>query len=203
MKSLKDLKVVEEEEAIEVKNSKTFSNLRKKNQDEIEEVAKAVTGRDQEIIDQHPLEVIDGTQGEDKPLENQKGKKKKKKVQKSVMSDDNGPKPQLESKTKKVEDIYSLIVESVEKNRDKKLYFESDDSSFVIDPKVSKIIKTVYESLNRDNRRIMREKLNENLSSFCKVLSFSICKLGKVEESWNEIDKRVNRRRKPSIHHRR
>lgn len=183
MKSLKDLKVVEEEEVFEVKNSKTFSNLRKNTQDEIEEVAKAKPGKEQAVIDQHPLEVTDGTQGEDKPTEDQKGKKKKKKLQKNVMSDDNGPKPQLESNTKKVEDVYSVIVESVEKNRDKRIYFEQDDSSFVVDPKVSQIIKTVYESLNRDNRKIMREKLNENLSSFCKVLSFSMCQLGKVEES--------------------
>ena len=180
MKSLKDLKSVEEEGAFEVKNSKTFSNLRKNSQDEIEEVAKAVTGRDQEIIDQNPMEVIDGTQGDDKPTEDQKGKPKKKKLKKSVMSDDNGPKPQLESASK---DVYSVIVESVEKNRDKRIYFEADDSYFVVDPNVSQIIKTVYESLNRDNRKIMREKLNENLSSFCKVLSFSMCKLGKVEES--------------------
>lgn len=180
MKSLKDLKTVQEEEAFEVKNTKTFSNLRKNSQDEIEEVAKAVTGRDQEIIDQHPMEVVDGTQGDDKPTENQKGKPKKKKTKKNVMSDDNGPKPQLESVAK---DVYSVIVESVEKNRDKRIYFEQDDSSFVVDPKVSQIIKTVYESLNRDNRKIMREKLNENLSSFCKVLSFSMCQLGKVEES--------------------
>tara|TARA_Y100000287_G_scaffold103712_1_gene82912 strand:+ start:117 stop:668 length:552 start_codon:yes stop_codon:yes gene_type:complete len=183
MKSLKDIKVVEEEELIEAKTSKTFSNLRKNNQSEIEEVAKAKPEREQEIIDQHPIDFIDGTQGDDKPLDDQRNKPKKKKKKKNVMSDDNGPTPKLETVSKKVEDVYSLIVESVEKNRDKKLYFESDDSSFVIDPKVSKIIKTVYESLNRDNRRIMREKLNENLSSFCKVLSFSICKLGKVEES--------------------
>ena len=180
MKSLKDLKTVQEEEVFEVKNTKTFSNLRKNSQDEIEEVAKAVTGRDQEIIDQHPMEVIDGTQGDDKPTEDQKGKPKKKKLQKNVMSDDNGPTPKLESTIK---DVYSVIVESVEKNRDKRIYFEQDDSSFVVDPKVSQIIKTVYESLNRDNRKIMRDKLNENLSSFCKVLSFSMCKLGKVEES--------------------
>ena len=108
MKSLKDLKTVEEEEAFEVKNSKTFSNLRKNSQDEIEEVAKAVTGRDQEIIDQHPMEVIDGTQGDDKPTEDQKGKLKKKKKKKNVMSNDNGPKPKLESKVKKIEDVYSL-----------------------------------------------------------------------------------------------
>ena len=180
MKSLKDLKTVQEEEAFEVKNTKTFSNLRKNSQDEIEEVAKAVTGRDQEIIDQHPMEVVDGTQGDDKPTEDQKSKPKKKKTKKNVMSDDNGPKPKLESTVK---DVYSVIVESVEKNRDKRIYFEQDDSSFVVDPKVSQIIKTVYESLNRDNRKIMREKLNENLSSFCKVLSFSMCQLGKVEES--------------------
>lgn len=180
MKSLKDLKAVEEEEAFEVKNSKTFSNLRKSSQDEIEEVAKAVTGRDQEIIDQNPMEVIDGTQGDDKPTEDQKVKPKKKKLKKSVMSDDNGPKPKIESTAK---DVYSVIVESVEKNRDKRIYFEQDDSSFVVDPNVSQIIKTVYESLNRDNRKIMRDKLNENLSSFCKVLSFSMCQLGKVEES--------------------
>ena len=180
MKSLKDLKTVQEEEAFEVKNTKTFSNLRKNSQDEIEEVAKAVTGRDQEIIDQHPMEVVDGTQGDDKPTEDQKSKPKKKKTKKNVMSDDNGPKPKLESVAK---DVYSVIVESVEKNRDKRIYFEQDDSSFVVDPKVSQIIKTVYESLNRDNRKIMREKLNENLSSFCKVLSFSMCQLGKVEES--------------------
>lgn len=180
MKSLKDLKTVQEEEVFEVKNTKTFSNLRKNSQDEIEEVAKAVTGRDQEIIDQHPMEVIDGTQGDDKPKEDQKGKPKKKKLQKNVMSDDNGSTPKLESTIK---DVYSVIVESVEKNRDKRIYFEQDDSSFVVDPKVSQIIKTVYESLNRDNRKIMRDKLNENLSSFCKVLSFSMCKLGKVEES--------------------
>ena len=180
MKSLKDLKTVQEEESFEVKNTKTFSNLRKNSQDEIEEVAKAVTGRDQEIIDQHPMEVVDGTQGDDKPTEDQKSKPKKKKTKKNVMSDDNGPKPKLESTVK---DVYSVIVESVEKNRDKRIYFEQDDSSFVVDPKVSQIIKTVYESLNRDNRKIMREKLNENLSSFCKVLSFSMCQLGKVEES--------------------
>ena len=90
MKSLKDLKAIEEEEAFEVKNTKTFSNLRKNSQDEIEEVAKAVTGRDQEIIDQHPMEVIDGTQGDDKPTEDQKGKPKKKKLKKNVMSNDNG-----------------------------------------------------------------------------------------------------------------
>ena len=180
MKSLKDLKAIEEEEVFEVKNTKTFSNLRKNSQDEIEEVAKAVTGRDQEIIDQHPMEVIDGTQGDDKPTEDQKGKPKKKKLKKNVMSNDNGPTPKLESNIK---DVYSVIVESVEKNRDKKIYFEQDDSSFVVDPKVSQIIKTVYESLNRDNRKIMRDKLNENLSSFCKVLSFSMCQLGKVEES--------------------
>ena len=180
MKSLKDLKSVEEEGAFEVKNSKTFSNLRKNSQDEIEEVAKAKPGREQEVIDQHPMEVSDGTQGDDKPTEDQKGKPKKKKLKKNVMSDDNGPKPKLESTAK---DVYSVIVESVEKNRDKRIYFEADDSYFVVDPNVSQIIKTVYESLNRDNRKIMREKLNENLSSFCKVLSFSMCKLGKVEES--------------------
>jgi len=145
MKSLKDLKTVQEEEAFEVKNAKTFSNLRKNSQDEIEEVAKAVTGRDQEIIDQHPMEVIDGTQGDDKPTEDQKDKPKKKKLKKNVMSDNNGPKPKLESTVK---DVYSVIVESVEKNRDRRIYFEEDDSSFVVDPKVSQIIKTVYESLN-------------------------------------------------------
>ena len=183
MKSFKELKTVEEEEVFEVKNSKTFSNLRKNSQEEIEEVAKAVTGRDQEIIDQHPMEVVDGTRGDDKPVGDERSKPKKVKKKKNVMSDDNGPQPKLESETKKVEDVYSVIVESVEKNRDKRIYFESDDSSFVVDPKVSQIIKTVYESLNRDNRKIMREKLNENLSSFCKVLSFSMCQLGKVEES--------------------
>lgn len=183
MKSFKDLKTVEEEESFEVKNSKTFSNLRKNSQDEIEEVAKAKPGREQEVIDQHPMEVIDGTQGDDKPTEDQKDKPKKKKKQKNVMSDDNGSDPKLESSSKKLEDVYSVIVESVEKNKDRKIYFEEDGSSFVLDPKVSQIIKTVYESLNRDNRKIMRDKLNENLSSFCKVLSFSMCQLGKVEES--------------------
>ena len=183
MKSLKELKIAEEEEVFEVKNSKTFSNLRKNTQDEIEEVAKAKPEKEQELIDQHPLEVIDGTQGDDKPTEDQKGKKKKKKKQKNVMSNDNGPEPKLESASKSSDDVYSVIVESVEKNRDKRIYFEADDSSFVVDPKVSQIIKTVYESLNRDNRKIMREKLNENLSSFCKVLSFSMCQLGKVEEN--------------------
>lgn len=79
-------------------------------------------------------------------------------------------------------DIYSAIVESVEKNREKRIYFENDDSTFVIDPNVSKIIKAVYEGLNRDNRKIMRDKLNENLSSFCKVAYFSMCKLGKIDE---------------------
>ena len=79
-------------------------------------------------------------------------------------------------------DIYSAIVESVEKNREKRIYFENDDSTFVIDPSVSKIIKAVYEGLNRDNRKIMRDKLNENLSSFCKVAYFSMCKLGKIDE---------------------
>ncbi len=181
MKSLKDLKTIEEE-TLEVKNSKTLSNLRKSSQDEIEEVAKAKPEREQEVIDQHPLEVIDGTQGDVKPTEDQKDKPKKKKLQKNVMSNDNGPEPKLES-FKKINDVYSVIVESVEKNKDKRIYFEEDDSSFVLDPKVSQIIKTVYESLNRDNRRIMREKLNENLSSFCKVLSFSMCQLGKVEEN--------------------
>ena len=126
MKSLKDLKTVQEEEAFEVKNAKTFSNLRKNSQDEIEEVAKAVTGRDQEIIDQHPMEVIDGTQGDDKPTEDQKDKPKKKKLKKNVMSDNNGPKPKLESTVK---DVYSVIVESVEKNRDRRIYFEEDDST--------------------------------------------------------------------------
>ena len=183
MKSLKELKTVEEKEVSEAKKSKSFSNLRKNTQDEIEEVAKAKPEKEQELIDQHPLEVIDGTQGDDKPTEDQKGKKKKKKKQKNVMSNDNGPEPKLESVSKSSDDVYSVIVESVEKNRDKRIYFESDDSSFVVDPKVSQIIKTVYESLNRDNRKIMREKLNENLSSFCKVLSFSMCQLGKVEES--------------------
>ncbi len=110
MKAFKELKSIEEEEAIEVKNSKTFSNLRKDTQDEIEEVAKAVTGRDQKIIDKHPMEVIDGAQGDDKPTENQKGKPKKKKLKKNVMSDDNGPQPKLESKSKKIEDVYSVIV---------------------------------------------------------------------------------------------
>jgi len=183
MKSLKDLKVVEEEESIEVKNSKTFSNLRKNSQDEIQEVAKAKPGREQEVIDQHPMEVIDGTQGDDKPTEDQKGKPQKKKLKKNVMSDDNGPQPKLESTSKKDKDVYSVIVESVEKNRDKRIYFEVDDSSFMINPKVSQIIKTVYESLNRDNRKIMRDKLNENLSSFCDVAYWSMCKMGKIEES--------------------
>ena len=183
MKSLKELKTLEEKEVLEAKKSKSFSNLRKNTQNEIEEVAKAEPEKEQELIDQHPLEVIDGTQGDDKPTEDQKGKKKKKKKQKNVMSNDNGPEPKLESTSKSLDDVYSVIVESVEKNRDKRIYFESDDSSFVVDPKVSQIIKTVYESLNRDNRKIMREKLNENLSSFCKVLSFSMCQLGKVEES--------------------
>lgn len=183
MKSFKELKSVEEEEAIEVKSSKTFSNLRKDTHDEIEEVAKAKPGREQEVIDQHPMEVIDGTQGDDKPTEDQKGKPKKKKKKKNVMSDDSGPKPKLESKLKKVEDVYSIIVESVEKNREKRIYFEVDDSSFMVNPKAAEIIKTVYESLNRDNRKIMREKLNENLSSFCDVAYWSMCKLGKIEES--------------------
>jgi len=79
-------------------------------------------------------------------------------------------------------DIYSAIVESVEKNREKRIYFENDDSTFVIDPSVSKIIKAVYEGLNKDNRKLMRDKLNENLSSFCKVAYFSMCKLGKIDE---------------------
>jgi len=183
MKSFKELKSVEEEEAIELKNSKTFSNLRKDTQDEIEEVAKAKPGREQAVIDKHPMEVIDGTQGDDKPTEDQKGKPKKKKLKKNIMSDDNGPQPKLESKTKKIEDVYSVIVESVEKNRNKRIYFEVDDSSFMINPKVSQIIKTVYESLNRDNRKIMRDKLNENLSSFCDVTYWSMCKMGKIEES--------------------
>ena len=53
----------------------------------------------------------------------------------------------------------------------------------MVNPKAAEIIKTVYESLNRDNRKIMRDKLNENLSSFCDVAYWSMCKLGKVEES--------------------
>ena len=102
MKSLKDLKVVEEEESIEAKNSKTFSNLRKNSQDEIVEASKVVTGRDQEIIDQNSVEVIDGVQGDDKSLDEQKSKPKKRKKKKNVISDDNRSTLQLEATSKKV-----------------------------------------------------------------------------------------------------
>ena len=64
-------------------------------------------------------------------------------------------------------DIYSAIVESVEKNREKRIYFENDDSTFVIDPDVSKIIKEflkincpIDQAANKLNLFFKKNKIN-------------------------------------------
>lgn len=181
MKTLKDIKKKDEnvvEESVAIK-SKNFSSLResaseegevvvakrsKKKKKKIEETA--VT-QEVEAIEEPTPEIIE-SQEETETLET---------------STEDTPTEEVAEKTETpMTDIYSAIVESVEKNKEKRIYFENDDSTFVIDPSVSKIIKAVYESLNRDNRKIMRDKLNENLSSFCKVAYFSMCKLGKIDE---------------------
>ncbi len=179
MKTLKDIKKKDEtisEETI-IGNSRNFSSLRESNSQEGEvvvakhskkknkKIEETVVAQETETVEDLTSEVIEG--------------------QEDIKTSENSEEV-LENTSEQTEtpmtDIYSAIVESVEKNREKRIYFENDDSTFVIDPSVSKIIKAVYEGLNRDNRKIMRDKLNENLSSFCKVAYFSMCKLGKIDE---------------------
>ena len=175
MKTLKDIKKKDEtlaEETI-IGNPRNFSSLRESNSQEGEvvvakhskkkkkKIEETVVAQETETVEELTSEVIEGQ--EDTPTEE---------VVENTSEQSETP----------MTDIYSAIVESVEKNREKRIYFENDDSTFVIDPSVSKIIKAVYEGLNRDNRKIMRDKLNENLSSFCKVAYFSMCKLGKIDE---------------------
>lgn len=175
MKTLKDIKKKEETLAEEtvIGNPRNFSSLRESNSQEGEvvvakhskkkkkKIEETVVAQETETVEELTSEVIEGQ--EDTPTEE---------VVENTSEQSETP----------MTDIYSAIVESVEKNREKRIYFENDDSTFVIDPSVSKIIKAVYEGLNRDNRKIMRDKLNENLSSFCKVAYFSMCKLGKIDE---------------------
>lgn len=180
MKTLKDIKKKDElNENVEVVGSKNFSSLRgssfqegevvvskssKKKKKKIEET---VVSQEVEAVEEQTPEIIE-SQEETETVET---------TTEYVATED-----VVEKTETPMTDIYSAIVESVEKNREKRIYFENDDSTFVIDPSVSKIIKAVYEGLNKDNRKLMRDKLNENLSSFCKVAYFSMCKLGKIDE---------------------
>ena len=179
MKTLKDIKKKDETLAEEtvIGNPRNFSSLRESNSQEGEvvvakhskkkkkKIEETVVAQETETVEELTSEVIEG-QEDIKTSENSE------EVVENTSEETETP----------MTDIYSAIVESVEKNREKRIYFENDDSTFVIDPSVSKIIKAVYEGLNRDNRKIMRDKLNENLSSFCKVAYFSMCKLGKIDE---------------------
>lgn len=180
MKTLKDIKKKDElNENVEVVGTKNFSSLResssqqgevvvskspKKKKKKIEET---VVAQEVETVEETTPEIVEGRE-ENETLE--------------IPTEDITTEKVVEKTETPMTDIYSAIVESVEKNREKRIYFENDDSTFVIDPSVSKIIKAVYEGLNKDNRKLMRDKLNENLSSFCKVAYFSMCKLGKIDE---------------------
>lgn len=180
MKTLKDIKKKDEnvvEESVAIK-SKNFSSLRESSSQEGEvvvakrskkknkKIEETVVAQEVESIEEPTPEIIESQED----------------IETLETTEDTSTEEVSEKTETPMTDIYSAIVESVEKNKEKRIYFENDDSTFVIDPSVSKIIKAVYESLNRDNRKIMRDKLNENLSSFCKVAYFSMCKLGKIDE---------------------
>lgn len=178
MKTLKNLKNNEEPEIIfceENSKNKNFSSLRQKYEKENDEKKTTKKQKTNILKKQEKIEEI---VSEDVVLADETSEEL---VIESVVENVSEEVEKVQEKDE-VLDIYSIIVESVEKNKEKRIYFESDDSSFVIDPNVSKIIKAVYEGLNRDNRKIMRDKLNENLSSFCKIAYFSMCKLGKIDE---------------------
>ena len=183
MKTLKDIKKKDETLAEETiaSSSRNFSSLRESNSQEGEvvvakhskkkKIEETVVAKEVEAVEEQTPEIIE-SQEETETVE--------------TTTEDTPTEEVVENTSEQTEtpmtDIYSAIVESVEKNREKRIYFENDASTFVIAPSVSKIIKAVYEGLNRDNRKIMRDKLNENLSSFCKVAYFSMCKLGKIDE---------------------
>lgn len=184
MKTLKDIKKKDElNENVEVVGTKNFSSLRESTSQEGEvvvskrskkkkkKIEETVVAQEVEAVEEQTPEIIEN-QEETETVE--------------TTTEDTPTEEVVENTSEQTEtpmtDIYSAIVESVEKNREKRIYFENDDSTFVIDPSVSKIIKAVYEGLNKDNRKLMRNKLNENLSSFCKVAYFSMCKLGKIDE---------------------
>jgi len=180
MKTLKDIKKKDElNENVEVVGSKSFSSLRESSSQEGEvvvskspkkkkkKIEETVVAQEVETVEETTPEIVESRE-ENETLESP--------------TEDTTTEKVAEKTETPMTDIYSAIVESVEKNREKRIYFENDDSTFVIDPSVSKIIKAVYEGLNKDNRKLMRDKLNENLSSFCKVAYFSMCKLGKIDE---------------------
>lgn len=180
MKTLKDIKKKDElNENVEVVGSKSFSSLRESSSQEGEvvvskspkkknkKIEETVVAQEVETFEETTPEIVESRE-ENETLE--------------TPTEDTTTEKVAEKTETPMTDIYSAIVESVEKNREKRIYFENDDSTFVIDPSVSKIIKAVYEGLNKDNRKLMRDKLNENLSSFCKVAYFSMCKLGKIDE---------------------
>ena len=180
MKTLKDIKKKDElNENVEVVGNKNFSSLRESSSQEGEvvvskrskkkkkKIEETVVSQEVEAVEEQTPEIIE-SQEETETVET---------TTEYVATEE-----VVEKTETPMTDIYSAIVESVEKNREKRIYFENDDSTFVIDPSVSKIIKAVYEGLNKDNRKLMRDKLNENLSSFCKVAYFSMCKLGKIDE---------------------
>jgi len=180
MKTLKDIKKKDElNENVEVVGSKSFSSLRESSSQEGEvvvskspkkkkkKIEETVVAQEVETVEETTPEIVESRE-ENETLE--------------TPTEDTATEKVAEKTETPMTDIYSAIVESVEKNREKRIYFENDDSTFVIDPSVSKIIKAVYEGLNKDNRKLMRDKLNENLSSFCKVAYFSMCKLGKIDE---------------------
>lgn len=180
MKTLKDIKKKDElNENVEVVGSKSFSSLRESSSQEGEvvvskrskkkkkKIEETVVAQEVETVEETTPEIVESRE-ENETLE--------------TPTEDTTTEKVVEKTETPMTDIYSAIVESVEKNREKRIYFENDDSTFVIDPSVSKIIKAVYEGLNKDNRKLMRDKLNENLSSFCKVAYFSMCKLGKIDE---------------------
>lgn len=174
MKTLKDIKKKDElNENVEVVGTKNFSSLRESSSQEGEVVVSKSPKKkkkkiEETVVTQEVETVEETTHEENETLE--------------TPTEDTTTEKVAEKIETPMTDIYSAIVESVEKNREKRIYFENDDSTFVIDPSVSKIIKAVYEGLNKDNRKLMRDKLNENLSSFCKVAYFSMCKLGKIDE---------------------
>lgn len=180
MKTLKDIKKKDElNENVEVVGTKNFSSLResasqegevvvsKRSKKKKKKIEETVVTQEVEAVEEQTPEIIE-SQEETETVE--------------TTTEDVATEEVVEKTETPMTDIYSAIVESVEKNREKRIYFENDDSTFVIDPSVSKIIKAVYEGLNKDNRKLMRDKLNENLSSFCKVAYFSMCKLGKIDE---------------------
>jgi len=180
MKTLKDIKKKDElNENVEVVGTKNFSSLResasqegevvvsKRSKKKKKKIEETVVAKEVETVEETTPEIVEGLE-ENETLE--------------TPTEDTTTEKVAEKTETPMTDIYSAIVESVEKNREKRIYFENDDSTFVIDPSVSKIIKAVYEGLNKDNRKLMRDKLNENLSSFCKVAYFSMCKLGKIDE---------------------